>query len=68
MAGWPGFGVSQRVLFSQASEDGAAPPRLLIDLFSFQKRPDVRNPGRWVTGAAAAGAAALAIRRRHHDA
>lgn len=57
----PGFGMSQRVLFSQASEDGVTPPRLLIDLFSFQKRPDVRNPRRWVRGAAAAGAVALAI-------
>jgi len=63
----PGFGMSQRVLFSQAPEDGVSPPRLLIDLFSFQKRPDARNPRRWVTGAAVAGVAALAIRhRRHH--
>jgi hypothetical protein len=43
--------------------------RLLIDLFSFHKRPDVRNPRRWVNGVAAAGAVALAIRHhRHHRA
>jgi hypothetical protein len=65
----PAFGMSLRVLFSQASEAEGTPPRLLIDLFSFQKRPEVRNPRRWVTGAAAAGAVALAIRHgRHHGA
>jgi hypothetical protein len=62
-----GFGMSQRVLFSQAYEDGVADPLLLIDLFSFQKPSDIRNPRRRVTGAAAVGVAALAIQyRRHH--
>jgi hypothetical protein len=43
--------------------------RLLIDLFSFHKRPDVRNPRRWVNGVAAAGAVGLVIRHRlHHGA
>jgi hypothetical protein len=66
-AEFPEFGMSHRVAFSQASEDAAAPPRLLIDLFSFHKRPDARNPRRWVNAAAAAGAAAFAIRHaRHH--
>jgi len=31
--------------------------------FSLRKRPDVLNPRPWVTGALAAGAAALAVRR-----
>jgi CubicO group peptidase (beta-lactamase class C family) len=63
----PGFGMSQRVLFSEAAEGGVTAPRLLIDLFSFRKRPDVRNPRRWVTGAAAACAAALVIRHSRHQ-
>jgi CubicO group peptidase (beta-lactamase class C family) len=60
-AEFPEYGMSLRVAFSEASGDGLTPPRLLIDLASFRKRPDVRNPRRWVTGAAATGAAALAI-------
>jgi CubicO group peptidase (beta-lactamase class C family) len=63
----PGFGMSQRVVFGEASKDAVTPPRLLIDLFSFSKRPGVRNPRRWVNAAAAAGAAAFALRHvRHH--
>jgi len=63
----PGFGISQRVVFGEASKDAVTPPRLLIDLFSFSKRPGVRNPRRWVNAAAAAGAAAFALRQvRHH--
>jgi CubicO group peptidase (beta-lactamase class C family) len=65
----PEFGVSPRVVFSQAPEDAATPPQLLIDLFSFHKRPGVRNPRRWANAAAAAGAATLAVRHlRHHGA
>jgi hypothetical protein len=65
----PEFGISQRVVFGEAPEDAETPPRLLIDLFSFRKRPGVRNPRRWVNAAAAAGAAVLAIRHaRHHGA
>jgi CubicO group peptidase (beta-lactamase class C family) len=61
------FGLSMPVVFSGASEAGAADTRLVLDLMSFRKRPGVRNPRRWVNGAAAAGAVALAIRcgRRH---
>jgi hypothetical protein len=40
------------------------PPRLLLDVLSFQKRPDWRNPRRWATGIAAAGVAGAVIRRR----
>jgi CubicO group peptidase (beta-lactamase class C family) len=58
------FGMSVPVVFSQKSEGGMTATRLLIDLFSFRKRPDVRNPRRWVTGVAAAGAVTLAIRHR----
>jgi CubicO group peptidase (beta-lactamase class C family) len=66
-AEFPEFGMSQRVVFNKAPPDAAIPPRLLIDLFSFHKRPDARNPRRWVNAAAAAGAAALAISHvRHH--
>jgi CubicO group peptidase (beta-lactamase class C family) len=62
----PEFGMSQRVAFSEASEHAITPPRLLIDLIAFQKRPDVRNPRRWAAGTAAVAAAALAIRHRRH--
>ena len=62
------FGLSVPVVFSGESEDGTT-TRLLIDLFSFRKRPDVRNPRRWANGVAAAGAVALAVRHGlHHDA
>jgi hypothetical protein len=37
--------------------------RLLMEVLSFRKRPDVRNPRRWVNGALAAGTATLAVRR-----
>jgi hypothetical protein len=62
----PGFGMSQRVVFGEASKDAVTPPRLLIDLFSFSKRPGVRNPRRWVNAAAAVGAAAFALRHIRH--
>jgi CubicO group peptidase (beta-lactamase class C family) len=60
---FPNYGKSSRVVFSRGPEDRGAPMRLLLDVMSLQKRPEVRNPRRWVNGAAAAGAAALAIRR-----
>jgi CubicO group peptidase (beta-lactamase class C family) len=63
---FPDYGKSFRVVFSPRSEDGGAPMRLLLDVMSFQQRPEVRNPRRWVNGALAAGAATLAIRRSLH--
>jgi CubicO group peptidase (beta-lactamase class C family) len=62
----PDFGKSSRVVFSRGPEQRGAATRLLLDLMSMQKRPEVRNPRRWVNGGLAAGAAALAIRRRLH--
>jgi hypothetical protein len=43
--------------------------RLLMDVMSFERRPDFRNPRPWVTGGLTVGAAALAIRAivRHGD-
>ena len=63
----PEYGMSLRVAFSEASEDGVTPARLLIDLMSFRKRPDARNPRRLVTGAVAVGGAILATRHVLHD-
>ena len=54
----PQYGRSDRVVFTDDT-----PPRLLLDVMSFEKRPDVRNPRRWVTGVAAAGLVATAARR-----
>jgi hypothetical protein len=34
----------------RAVADGVTVTGLLVDLMSFHKRPDVRNPRRWVTG------------------
>ena len=48
-----------RVVFTQDT-----PPRLLLDVMSFQKRPDWKNPRRWAAGIAVAGAAAAAVRQR----
>jgi hypothetical protein len=39
-------------------------PRLLLDVMSFQKRPDWRNPRRWGAGIAAAGVAGALTRHR----
>jgi hypothetical protein len=65
----PEFGYNLRVAFSKGPDDGATATRLLIELLSFRKRPGVRNPRRWLTGVAAAGAVAAAIRHsRHHGA
>jgi hypothetical protein len=62
---FPDYGKSLRVVFSRGPEERGA-TRLLLEVMSLQKRPDVRNPRRWVNGALAAGAAALAIRRGLH--
>lgn len=56
------------MVFSEGSSGPATAPRLLMELFSFQKRPGIRNPRLWVNGAALAGAVAFASRHRlHHD-
>ncbi len=61
----PEFGMNLRVVFDGGSEGGTA-TRLLLDLMSFERRPDLRNPRPWLTGVAAAGVAALAVRSFRH--
>jgi len=58
----PEFGLSVPVVFSGAPGDGGTATRLVLDLMSFRRRPGIRSPRRWVNGAAAAGAVALAVR------
>lgn len=60
----PEYGMTNRVVFRPGSGDGRSAGRLLMDLFSLRKRPEARNPRRWVTGLAVTGAAALAARHR----
>jgi len=60
----PEFGISIPLVFSGGPAPGARASRLLLDLMSFRRRPDARNPRRWVTGVAAAGAVTVALRRR----
>jgi len=62
---FPEFGMEFRVVFVGGPEDGAA-TRLLLDVMSFERRPDFRNPRPWVTGGLAVGTAALAIRSVLH--
>ena len=59
---FPEYGRTARVVFSGGADEGR-PMRLLMDVMSFEKRPDIRNPRRWVNAALLAGAAALAVRR-----
>jgi Beta-lactamase len=47
-----------RVVFSTET-----PPRMLLDVLSFRKRREWRNPRRWAMGIAAAGAAGAVIRQ-----
>ena len=65
---FPEFGMNLRVVFDGGPEDRPA-TRLLLDLMSFYRRPDLRNPRPWVTGGLAVGTAAVAVRsiRRHHS-
>jgi hypothetical protein len=58
---FPEFGMNFRVVFDGGPKDGSA-TRLLLDVMSFERRPDFRNPRPWATGGLAAGTAALAIR------
>ena len=60
----PDYGINLRVVFSQSPENGRTVTRLLTDTFSFQKRPDARNPRRLAGGALLAGATAIAVRQR----
>src|SRR5215204_4765232 len=58
---FPEFGMNFRVVFGGGPEDGSA-ARLLLDVMSFERRPDFSNPRPWATGGLAVGTAALAIR------
>ena len=60
--------MNLRVVFDSGPQDGTA-MRLLMDVMSFERRPDFRNPRPWLTGGLTVGAAALAIRSivRHRD-
>ena len=60
----PEYAINLRVVFSQSPERGRTVTRLLTDMFSFQKRPDARNPRRLAGGALLAGATAIAVRPR----
>ena len=62
---FPEFGMDFRVVFDGAGKQGAA-TRLFLDVMSFERQPDVRNPRPWVTGGLAVGTAALAIRSVLH--
>jgi hypothetical protein len=65
----PEFGMSLHVAFSATPAAGTGTTRLMLEDWSFRKRPEYRNPRPWVTAAAATSAIALAIRhRRHHGA
>ena len=57
----PQYGRTDRVVFTDDT-----PPRLLLDVMSFEKRPDARNPRRWATAVAAAAlvSTAMVLHRR----
>jgi len=61
----PEFGMNLPVVFDGGPGAGPA-KRLWLDLMSFERRPDVGNPRRWVPGVAAAGVTALAVRGLRH--
>jgi len=63
----PEFGMNLPVALSAAPAPGMGTARLVLAGWSFQKRPEYRNPRRWVTAAAATSAVALAIRHRRHQ-
>jgi hypothetical protein len=58
---FPEFGMNMRVVFDGGPKEGSA-TRLLLDVMSFERRPNFRNPRPWVTGGLTVGTAALAIR------
>ena len=51
------------VVFSRGPDGDVTALHVGLRPMSFQKRPDVLNPRRWITGALAVGATALAVRR-----
>ena len=51
------------VVFSRDPDGDVTALHVGLSPMSFQKRPDVLNPRRWITGALAVGATALAVRR-----
>jgi hypothetical protein len=57
----PEFGMNLQVVFDGGPEEEPA-TRLMLDLMSFERRPDLRNPRPWLTAVAVAGVAALAVR------
>jgi CubicO group peptidase (beta-lactamase class C family) len=60
-----GFGLgTSPVVFGRGPGGEVTALHLGLAPMSFQKRPDARNPRPWVAGALAAGATALAVRRR----
>ena len=63
---FPEFGMNLRVVFDGGPNDGRA-TRLLLDVMSFDRRSDFRNPRPWVTGGVAVATAALAVRRVLHQ-
>jgi hypothetical protein len=58
----PEFGISLRVAFSATPAARREATRLVLEHWSFQKRPEYRNPRRWATAAAATSATVLAAR------
>ena len=53
--------MNLRVVFDGGAKEGAA-RRLFMDVMSFERRRDFRNPRLWVSGGLAVGTTALAIR------
>jgi hypothetical protein len=62
---FPEFGMEFRVVFDGGSNERTT-RRLLLDVMSFEKRPDFRNPRPWLTGGLAVGSVAMAIRSVLH--
>ena len=62
---FPEFAMELRVVFDGGSNVRTA-RRLLLDMMSFERRPDSLNPRRLLTGGLAVGTAALAIRSVMH--
>jgi CubicO group peptidase (beta-lactamase class C family) len=58
----PEFGMCLHVAFTGQSAGEAGTPRLVLEDYSFRKRPEFRNPRRLVNAVAATSAAALAVR------